>query len=461
MTRGQSTAQPDTTERDQYSGRLTTGSIRKHLVTQTMPMMIGVGAIMSVGIVDAYFIGKLGPEELAAVAFIFPVTVALASLGVGVIAGIASVVSRAIGSGDMERARNLGNLGIALALAFGGGIALALYALRLPLFRLLQADEKLLPLIDAYMVPYALGFPLLLVLMGMNGALRGQGAAKRAASILITFAAANWALDPILITGAFGLTGFGVAGAAYATIGGWLVGALVAAVSLQSSEITFQPWRLRQCDWAAGSAALGRVAGPAALSNAINPVGLAVLTALLAREGQDAVAGFGAGGRLQSFAVVPLLGLSSSIGAIVGQNWGAGRIDRARRALAYATGFCLLYGLAIAALLVLVREPIAAAFTGDRAVREAIGAYLLIAAWGYAGYGVQIVCNGALNAIDRAGIALLQSAGRVALVMVPFAWLLRPAWGAEAIYAGELAANAAGGLAAAGVAVLLFRKHRA
>ena len=66
-----------------------------------------------------------------------------------------------------------------------------------------------------------------------------------------------------------------------------------------------------------------RVAGPAAFTNSISPAGLALLTALLASEGQAAVAGFGAGGRIQAFASVPLLALSGSIGAIVGQNWGA------------------------------------------------------------------------------------------------------------------------------------------
>ena len=94
-----------------------------------------------------------------------------------------------------------------------------------------------------------------------------------------------------------------------------------------------------------------KVAGPAAFSNAINPIGLAVLTAVLASQGEAAVAGFGAAGRLQSFAVVPLLALSGSIGAIVGQNWGAGRYDRARRAMAEAGLFCLAYGLAIAVVL--------------------------------------------------------------------------------------------------------------
>ncbi len=134
-------------------------------------MLLGIAAIMSVGIIDAYFIGQLGSRELAAVSFIFPITIALSSLGFGVIAGISSVVSRALGEDDMPRARQLGNLGIALAATFGIVIAALLYLIQEPLFQLMQADKALLPLISAYMTPYALGFPLLLLQMGGNGVL--------------------------------------------------------------------------------------------------------------------------------------------------------------------------------------------------------------------------------------------------------------------------------------------------
>ena len=438
------------------NAKLTRGSVTRHLVTQSAPIMLGVAAIMSIGIIDAYFVGQLGSRELAAISFIFPVATALSSLGVGVIAGVSSVVSRALGEDDLGKARQYGNLGIVLAVAIGLTVGLLLYLLRMPLFRLMQAQDELLPLIDAYIVPYAFGFPLLLTLMGINGALRGQGAAKRGAAILLTFSAANWVLDPILIHGAFGIAGFGIAGAAYATVGGWILGFLAAFAFLQTSEITFSFACLKSCDWRRGALALGRVAGPASFANSINPIGLAVLTSLLAAQGQAAVAGFGAGGRLQTFAVVPMLGLSASIGAIVWQNWGADEYARVRTALFRAGAFCLGYGLAAACVLYFGREWFATRFSDDPETVSQTMRYLEIAVWAYAAYGVLIVTNGALNAIDRAGLALVLSLGRVLLVMVPFAYLLRPLWGAEAIYGAELASNAAGALAAVAVAIQVF-----
>ncbi|QWC57524.1 MATE family efflux transporter [Erythrobacter sp. 3-20A1M] len=439
------------------TAKLTRGSIPGHLVGQTAPMVIGVAALMSVGLIDAYFVGRLGGAELAAISFIFPITVALSSLGVGVMVGINSVVARALGEGDSRKAARLGNFGIALALGIGVALGLSLFAILDPLFRLMNADATTLPLIRAYMRPYALGLPLLLLMMGFNGVLRGQGEARKTSYLSLTYAVVNWVLDPILISGALGFDGFGIAGATYATLIGWAIAIVVAAWLVHRTPLKLDPTLLKNCDIGATLGAIARVAAPAAFSNAINPIGLSVLTALVAVEGQAAVAGFGAAGRLQSFAVVPLLGLSGSIGAIVGQNWGANQPDRARKAAIGAGAFCVGYGLAIAVLLWSSARWFAGIFTEEPAVIAQFARYLTIAAWGYAGYGLLIVGNGVLNAVDRAGLALAQSFARVFLVMMPFAWLLRGSWGSDAIYAGELAANVVGGAVATGIVWWVLR----
>ncbi len=452
----------ETSDNQDSRAKLVTGSIAGHLVRQTAPAIVGVAAIISVGIIDAYFIGQLGAAELAAISFIFPVITALGSLGVGVMVGINSVVSRALGEGDHDRALARANLGIVLGVAAGLALGLVLYALRQPLFVLMQADAEILPLIDEYMAAYAMGFPLMMTMMGMNGVLRGQGAAKSNTAVLIIYSIANWILDPLLITGAFGIDGYGVAGAAYATIGGWAVAIILASWLLGRHDLPVAPSAMRGCNWKSQLTAISRVAGPAAFTNSINPAGLAVLTAFLAAEGQAVVAGFGAGGRLQSFAVVPLLALSGSIGSIVGQNWGAREYDRARRALVQAGLCCIAYGLGAAIVLFMAREWFAGLFSEEPEVLSATTQYLAISVWGYAGFGVLIVVNGALNAIDRASNALALSIARVLLVMVPIAWFARAMFDSRAVYMAELAANLLGGIAAAGIAwwVLWRNPHR-
>ena len=440
------------------SAKLIRGSVAGHLVTQTAPMVIGVAAIMSIGLVDAYFIGQLGAEQLAAIAFIFPIGVALASLGVGVMVGINSVVARALGEGNDRVAAQLANTGVALSAILGTAMAVALYLLLDPLFRLMNAEERLLPIIRDYMQPFTVGFAVQMLIMGLNGVLRGQGEARKTSYVSVAYAAVNWVLDPILITGAFGFEGFGIAGAAYASIAGWVVGVVLALWLIRQTPLRLDPAFLRAEGMGHSIKGILKVAGPASFSNAINPIGLSVLTALVAIEGQDAVAGFGAAGRVQSFAVVPLLALSGAIGAIVGQNWGAKKFDRARTASVYAFGFCIAFGLVIAAILALKGEWFAQFFTDSAPVVDQFTRYLQIAAWGYAGYGLLIVGNGILNGVGHAGWALAQSFARVFLVMLPVAWLARGAYGADAVYAAELLANLIGGALAVAIVWWLFRR---
>lgn len=435
------------------TARLVTGSIPGHLVSQTLPAVIGVAAIMSIGIVDAYFIGQLGSEPLAAISFIFPVAVASTSLGVGVMVGINSVVARALGEGDHERAARRANFGIVFAALCGVVMGLALWLAIDPIFTAMNAPAHLMPLIRAYMTPYAMGFPLSLAIMGFNGVLRGQGEAKRTSTVSIAYAAANWVLNPVLITGAFGFEGFGIAGSAYATVIGWGIGVLTALWLLRGTSLPLNLALLRDCSLIDPAKAIIKVGLPAAFSNAINPLGLSILTALVALEGEAAVAGFGAAGRLQSFVIVPLLGLSGAIGAIVGQNWGAGRFDRAREAVLYAFGFCIAWGLLVAIAMMAAGATFARVFTDDPAVVAEFDLYLKIAAWGYAGFGLLIVGNGIMNAVDKAGFALAQSVARVFLVMLPTALLLQGTMGSAAIFTAELAANLFG----AATALVLVR----
>ena len=451
-----------------HIGRLTTGSITGHLIGQTTPAIIAIAAMTSVGIVDAYFIGQLGGAELAAMSFVFPIVQALASLGVGVMASISSVVSRRIGAGHLQEAQRIGNLGIVLATIIGIVMAALLFLFRHVLFSAMNADAELRALIDLFMVPYCFGFPLMLVLMGLNGNLRAQGEAKRQSAIMIAMALANLVLNPLLINGLGILPGFGIAGSAYATILSMGLGVGLGFWMLSHTDIHFHPTIVRECHFGSATRALAKVAGPASLANAINPMGIAILTSLLAAEGaalassgeNPVVAGFGAAIRLQAFAIVPLLGLSASIGGIVGQNWGRGYHDRAREAMVKAGMFCLVYGIVVAAIMVLAREQLAGLFADDPAIIESFSEYISIAAWGYAGFGILITTNGALNAIDRAGTALVLSAARVLLIMLPVAVMLQSMWGETGVFTGELIANLGGGLMAILLVLVLFREPR-
>ena len=84
---------------------LTSGSVARHLFRLAGPMAFGIIAIVSVSLVDTYFIGLLGTEPLAAISFTFPITLTMTSLAIGLSAGSASTVSRAIGADKLDQAK--------------------------------------------------------------------------------------------------------------------------------------------------------------------------------------------------------------------------------------------------------------------------------------------------------------------------------------------------------------------
>jgi len=87
--------------------KLTEGSVGKHLVDMTVPTLFGIFMMMMQAFADAYFIGRVGDRELAALSFAFPILMIVTSVAIGLGAGTSSVVARAIGAHDHRRARRL------------------------------------------------------------------------------------------------------------------------------------------------------------------------------------------------------------------------------------------------------------------------------------------------------------------------------------------------------------------
>src|SRR5690554_1788671 len=200
------------------TARLVSGPIGRHLWDLAAPMVVGLVAVSSYSIVDTYFVGQLGTLPLAALGFTFPVSFSLVAVGLGVGVGASSVLSRLSGSGDRERLQRITTHSLLLAVLLGVvvmGIGLSSID---PIFTLLGADERTLPLVREYMeIYYFGGFLLILPLVG-NFAMRSVGDARIPAVIMSISAAVNIVLDPILIFGLFGVPRLEMRGAAIATV---------------------------------------------------------------------------------------------------------------------------------------------------------------------------------------------------------------------------------------------------
>lgn len=427
---------------------LTEGPVWRALAVMSAPMSFGILAVLSVGLADAYFLGQLGETELAAVGFIYPVTAAVTSLSIGMSAGANSALSQGVGRGDDgEATRRLGlhAIGIGLAAAL---IMAALFYLAYPrLFAAMGADDTAAERIAEYAPVWALSFPFLVLMMITNAVFRSHGDSLTSALLMSLQAVINIGLDPLLIFGMWGFPEMGMQGAAVAT----LIGRAVAAVLA-----VYIAWRRGLLGWCGGlfdglwasTVKIFRVGGPAAFSNAINPAGMALVTAAVATVGEAAVAGFGAATRVQAVALVPLMAMSAGIGPVVGQNWGAQAKDRARGAMEAAFLFCLGYGALVAAVLMLFAEPIAGLLAAGEQDSAYAATYLRYVGLSMFGYGMVVTANAAMNARDKALWSMGLSLSRIFVLYLPLAWLGALTLGFPGIVAAAVAANVIAGWAA-------------
>jgi len=420
---------------------LTEGPVWKALLAVSAPMMLGIAAVLSTGLVDAYFLARVSPEALAAAGFVYPVTTAISSLSIGLSAGSSAVISQALGrkegDGDVTR-RGLHALGLGLSLA--ALVATIFWLLDAPLFGALGAEGDVLAAALRYTPIWCLAFPFLVSMMLINSVFRAHGNGAVSAMVMVASAVVNVATTPAFILGWGPLPEMGIAGAAMGTLVAMVAGSAVAF------GIAWQDGILNPCSepfrnlWSNTSAIAG-VGGPAATSNAINPAGMALVTAAVATVGASTVGAFGAATRVQGLVSVPLLALSAGIGPVVGQNWGADLKDRAQRALRLCFGVSLGYGLAVALVLTIFADPIATAFGAGDESTEAAAFYLRVVAWSLFGYGMLVTGNAALNARSRAGHAMALSLARVLAVYVPLAWLGVTLFGYAGVLGAAVVAN--------------------
>ncbi|SPJ22753.1 MATE family efflux transporter [Palleronia abyssalis] len=426
---------------------LAEGSVTRAVLKVSAPMTLGIFGVISVGLADAYFLGRVGQTQLAAVGYIYPVTVAVTSLSIGLSAGANAALSQSIGRGDDSNDTiRMGMHALGLGLLVGLFVGGALWAVQGPLFAAIGAGEAVRPEIAAYVFWWAMSFPFLVLSMLIGAMFRARGDGVTAATIMVTQAAGNIALDPLLIFGVGPFPEMSTGGAGFATFAvrmGATVGGLLWAWHKGLLTTCRDPFA---CIGTSGRL-IGQVGLPAALSNAINPAGMAMVTAAVATLGEAAVAGFGAATRVQTLALVPLLALSSGIGPVVGQNWGARRTGRARSSVRVTWMMCVGYGAAVGLVLLLFGQTISGWIASGAEDAAISTTYLRIVGFSLFGYGVLVTGNAALNARSKAVWSMGLSLSRISAVYLPLAWILVGVMGFTGIAIAAATANVAGALA--------------
>lgn len=425
---------------------LTDGSLANHLLRLWVPMTWGVAMVMSVALVDTFFVGRYGEKPLTALGFAFPMQMVLTSLGIGLSAAATSLVSKARGRDETKLARRHARNVLAVAVGVATLVALAGAIAAPAIFRLQGASGESLELVTSFMRLWLIGLPFLVFGIVSNGIMRAEGESSRAALVMTTTAVVNAALDPIFIFGLGPIAEFGLDGAAFASIIARLAMAGIAVwFLLRDGRSIATHLQLGSSD---RFAEIGQIAAPAATSNMINPLGLAALTAALALISEQAVAAFGVGSRVLNFAQVPLLGLSAAIGPLIGQNYGADLSERVRGAFMLCLKIIVGYTAVLAVALALFGRQVTALFTDSQTIADQAALFLMIVPASVFGYGALIVVIGALNAAGKPMPGTVAASIRMFVVTIPLAFLAAYLFDVWAVYAALAVGNVLGGAAA-------------
>ena len=411
----------------------------------TMPMVIGIVAVFFFNLVDTFFIGLLGTKSLAAVSFTMPIAMVMMNLAIGLGIASSALISIAVGGKKHHLAQHYVAACLLLTLVIASIMVLLGWIFNDELFLLLGADRELLPLIWDFMKFWWPGAWAMMFMIVINSSMRAVGNTKLPSMMMLGSAVLNAVLDPILIFGFGPIEGMGISGAALASTICWAIVVLVMIFSL--AKIDLLSWgKLTLQELVNIWKRLMLVGIPAIVTNVLVPVASGFLLAMVAPMGEQAVAAFGVGARLEPFSIVVILALTSTIPVFVGQNFAAGQHERIWQVLSVAVRFILVWQLAVWLLLWLTSPLLANIFSQDQAVIDKIVNYLMLMPIGYAGMGIVLCANSALNALQKTGVSMLMNLVRLTALYVPLAWLGGQYYGFEGLLFGAAMGNTIAGI---------------
>jgi len=405
----------------------------RHVVTMSLTSSVGLVAVFFVDLIDMFFISLLGNQALAAaIGYAGAISFFLISFSIGTAIAAGALVSRALGQGNQERAKEARSHVLFVGLIAMSIVAFVIWLNLYTLTAWVGASGETQDLAVRYLQIIVPSLPLMVLGMAGGAVLRAHGDATRSMYATLAAAGANAVLDPLFIFG-FGL---GLDGAAIATVLSRVVLAFMGLYPVFKHHGGFAPIR-----WAALKADLKPIydiAFPATLTNLATPVGSAFVTRMASEFGELAVAGMAIVGRLTPVAFGLIFALSGAVGPILGQNYGAKLYDRVRRGFTDAILFTGAYVVAIVIILYLLRGVIADIFGAEGDARDLVYLFCgpLSLAWFF--NGIIFIGNASYNNLGHPFYSTWVNWGRHTLGTIPFVWLGAHWFDAEGVLIGQM-----------------------
>jgi putative MATE family efflux protein len=338
--------------RDPRTRLLLEAPITPTLLRLAAPNVLVMVAQASVGLIETYFVGKLGTAALAGVALVFPVVMLMQMMSAGAMGGgISSAIARALGSGRRDDANALTIHALAIGGIFGITFMIIVLGFGRPLYAAMGGSGDSLSAALTYSNVVFSGALLVWLFNSLANVIRGTGNMMVPAIVTCTGTAVLVPLSPCLIFGWGPFPQLGIAGGAVAVIAFYALGSIAFLAYLWSGRsvvrLVLRGGLQRALFWD-----ILRVGMVAALITVGTNLTIGIATALVGQFGPAAIAGYGTGSRIEYLLIPLVFGLGGPLVAMVGTNIGAGQRDRAVRTAwigaAIAAALCETIGLTAA-----------------------------------------------------------------------------------------------------------------
>ena len=381
------------TEVDPRTRMLLEAPIVPTLLRLAVPNILVMVAQAMAGLIETYFVGKLGNDALAGMALVFPVVMLMQMTSAGAMGGgIASAVARALGARRRDDADALVGHAIVVAAGFGLAFTLALLLGGRWLFQLMGGSGAALDAALIYSNWVFAGAVLVWLFNSLSALIRGTGNMAVPAKVTVLGVVLLVPLSPLLIFGWGPIPGMGIAGGAAALLLYYLFGSVVLLAYLRAdrSLLKLSMASFRKLRWPLFKDIL-RIGLVGAVSTVATNLCIGITTALAGHFGSGAIAGYGTASRLEYLLVPLVFGLGAPLVAMVGTCIGAGQRERALRATWTGAGLAFAMTEAIGIAAALFPRQWLSLFGNDPAMLEVGAQYLRSVGPLYGFFGIGLV----------------------------------------------------------------------
>jgi putative MATE family efflux protein len=324
-------------------------TILRSLLKLAIPIM-GVQLLQAgYQLTDAYWVGKLGANAVAAVSVNFPINFLFLALGSGFAIAGSIMVAHNAGAGKREMVNHVATQTLMMILIVSVLLTVISLSLSSPILSFLGVGNDIFKDALGFLRVTLLGIPVTFIFIMFQGQMRGVGKVSIPLVINIITVILNFLLDPLLIYGWGPIAGHGVEGAAIATLITQVLSAIAALYFLVRGNLGVKlNWRAFAPDWKLIKKAF-KLGLPSSIELSLRSLGLSAMFFLITPFGTQLLAAYGIGVRLLTLILIPAMGMSQACTTLVGQNIGGKRMDRAEQIskLAAIISFVMLTGIGI------------------------------------------------------------------------------------------------------------------